>query len=59
MSNQDEYFIEPLNVLSFPKGKAPVCELTGYPATCKLSSPDITLVSYSPPLCPRFVIPID
>ena len=46
MSNQEsDYYIEPLNVLSFPKGKAPKCELTGYPATCKLQSPEITLVS--------------
>ncbi|GMH87027.1 hypothetical protein TrVE_jg13489 [Triparma verrucosa] len=44
MSNQEsDYYIEPLNVLSFPKGKAPKCELTGYPATCKLQSPEITL----------------
>lgn len=46
MSNQEsDYYIEQLNVLSFPKGKAPKCELTGYPATCKLQSPEITLVS--------------
>mmetsp|Transcript_20205 Transcript_20205/g.42332 ORF Transcript_20205/g.42332 Transcript_20205/m.42332 type:complete len:456 (+) Transcript_20205:113-1480(+) len=44
MSNQEmEYRVELLNTLSFSKGDAPKCELTGFPATCKVVSPDIVL----------------
>ena len=39
------FLILPLNTLSFPKGQAPKCGLTGYPATCKCVSKHITLVS--------------
>ena len=42
-SNEMDYVIEPLNTLSFPKGHAPKCDLTGGPATCKLISSHITL----------------
>jgi hypothetical protein len=38
MSDQQSFTITPLNTLSFPKGHAPTCDLTGLPATCKLVS---------------------
>jgi tetratricopeptide (TPR) repeat protein len=40
---QPAYQIITLNTLAFPKGGLPCCDLTGFPATCKLVSPHITL----------------
>uniref|UniRef100_A0A6V1NX31 Uncharacterized protein n=1 Tax=Heterosigma akashiwo TaxID=2829 RepID=A0A6V1NX31_HETAK len=42
MADQD-YRIEPLNTLAFPKGRLPVCELTGLPARVQCITTHITL----------------
>lgn len=41
--SNEEYVIETLNALAFPKGDAPKCELTGLSATVQLVTPHITL----------------
>lgn len=42
-SQQPVYRITPLNRLAFPKGKMPICELSGQPATVACTTPTITL----------------